>query len=262
LHSGPGTTILSGSNSYSGGTTVSGGTLVLASSSALPTGNALTVGTAGTLQIARSTGNVSYLATAGSLNNTGVVDISNNAIDIQNASANIGTITAQIAAAYNGGAWNGNVAGGVITSSAAASDTTHLTAVGIATGFGSFNAQGTTVSVNPQDVLIKYTYYGDTNLDGRVDGSDYSRIDNGVLQGLTGWQNGDFNYDGVINGSDYTLIDNAFNTQGAQLSAEVASATSQIAGAGVTSAVPEPASLGLFALGAAGLLGRRGRRHR
>jgi hypothetical protein len=65
------------------------------------------------------------------------------------------------------------------------------------------------------DVLIRYTFYGDANLDGHVDGSDYSRIDNGYLTHASGWFNGDFNYDGTINGSDYTLIDNAFNTQGA-----------------------------------------------
>jgi hypothetical protein len=79
-------------------------------------------------------------------------------------------------------------------------------------------------SVTSTDVLVKYTYYGDANLDGKVDGSDYARIDNGYLTHATGWNNGDFNYDGVINGSDYTLIDNAFNIQGAAIpSASVAS---------------------------------------
>jgi len=67
-------------------------------------------------------------------------------------------------------------------------------------------------------VMVKYTYYGDANLDGKVDGSDYSRIDNGFLTHASGWYNGDFNYDSSVNGSDYTLIDNAFNTQAASLS--------------------------------------------
>jgi hypothetical protein len=114
---------------------------------------------------------------------------------------------------------------------------------------------------------VKYTYFGDANLDGKVDGSDYSRIDNAYLYNrthptapLTGWFNGDFNYDGVINGSDYTLIDNAFNTQGALIASEIAAPTAQIAGDSGASAVPEPATLGLLGLGALGLLSRRRRR--
>ncbi len=87
-----------------------------------------------------------------------------------------------------------------------------------------------------------------------------------VLQG--GWFNGDFNYDGKINGDDYSLIDNAFNTQGsvslAGISAGptemIATNTSQIAGASV-SAVPEPTTLGMLGIGAAGLLTRRRRRN-
>jgi uncharacterized repeat protein (TIGR03803 family) len=75
-------------------------------------------------------------------------------------------------------------------------------------------------SVTTTDVLIKFTYYGDTNLDGSVTAQDYLAIDNAFSYNaanpttpLTGWNNGDFNYDGVINGDDYTLIDNAFNSQ-------------------------------------------------
>jgi hypothetical protein len=78
--------------------------------------------------------------------------------------------------------------------------------------------------VTTTDVLVKYTYYGDTDLNGGVDGSDYTRIDNGFLNHLTGWSNGDLNYDGIINGSDYTLIDNAYNMQGAALAAQIAPA--------------------------------------
>jgi hypothetical protein len=114
--------------------------------------------------------------------------------------------------------------------------------------------------------LFKYTYYDDTDLKGYVDGTDYSRIDNAYLANqdhpneYTGWYNGDFNYDGVIDGSDYTLIDNAFNTQGANLSAQIAASTAQIAAP--AAAVPEPASLGFLAIGTIALLGRRNHRHR
>jgi hypothetical protein len=116
---------------------------------------------------------------------------------------------------------------------------------------------------------VKYTYYGDANLDGKVDASDYSRIDNGYLNQLTGWFNGDFNYDGAVDGSDYTLIDNAFNTQAAQLSGEIAEplavATSQIAGSKtdfgqLSRAVPEPGVISLLGISIPGLLRRRNRR--
>jgi hypothetical protein len=122
-----------------------------------------------------------------------------------------------------------------VDSSSAATNTTHLTALGVelnnngsgqplfgtGTALGLFDGQSPAIT----DVLVKYTYYGDANLDGKIDASDYSRIDNGFLNHLTGWSNGDINYDGVINGSDYTLIDNAFNMQGATLAAEMFTAT-------------------------------------
>ncbi len=73
-------------------------------------------------------------------------------------------------------------------------------------------------TVSAGDVLVKYTFYGDADLDGQVTGDDYALIDNAFnsqsgAHPLSGWFNGDFNYDGIINGDDYTLIDNAFNTQ-------------------------------------------------
>jgi hypothetical protein len=135
------------------------------------------------------------------------------------------------------------IASGSIFSSAARADTTHLTALGIMQN----STDGTPVgpvmynsfdnlTVVDTDVILKYTYWGDTNLDGRVDAADYSRIDNGYLRQLSGWNNGDFNDDGAVNGSDYTLIDNAFNTQGAVLTAEIANAqpTSMFANSGLT----------------------------
>ena len=181
----------------------------------------------------------------------GKIDIGNNDLDVQNGVSS--TIFNAIATAYAAG-WN---SGSGITSSVAAADSTHLTAVGMASGLTSFDGQ----TVSPSDVLVKFTYFGDANLDGKVDGSDYSRIDNGYLKNLTGWNNGDFDYDGVINGSDYTLIDNAFNTQGAALSASLAGptadVTAEIVGSG---AVPEPSTLILLGATGAGLLGRS-RRH-
>ncbi len=262
------------SNNYSGGTFVNTGTLILASANALPTNSALNISGGAIVQVANHTTNANFVPTVSVLSNNGTIDLTNNALVIHNlntSSGNVNGTTAaaviftQIQNAYNNGAWNGtNASSGVITSTQAANDSTHLTAVGYVTGYtGSFeNVSG---GVTASDVLVKYTYYGDATLDGTVDGSDYSRIDNGYLAGASGWFNGDFNYDGHIDGSDYTLIDNAFNTQGANIASEIANpsavATAQIAGSGAgTSAVPEPTTLGLLGLGAIGLLGRRRRK--
>jgi endonuclease/exonuclease/phosphatase family metal-dependent hydrolase len=198
----------------------------------------------------------------------GKLDLTANDLDIQHG--NLANLTNQIREGFNSGTWNGTAG---ITSTAAAANTGHLTALGIiqnsANGtpsgtpiYGSGTALGLFDGANPadSDVLVEYTYFGDANLDGQVDGSDYTLIDNGFNQKLTGWYNGDFNYDGKVDGSDYTLIDNAFNTQGGNLSstALIAASTAQIA---PTSAVPEPADLAItFGAAALALLNRRRRR--
>ncbi|MBC7783958.1 MAG: hypothetical protein H7144_08960, partial [Burkholderiales bacterium] len=90
----------------------------------------------------------------------------------------------------------------------------------------------------PNDsVLVKYTWRGDTNLDGVVNGSDYALADTGFSGGTSGgWFYGDVNYDGAVNGSDYALIDTGFSSQSGPL--------------------PEPASLGALAVSALCLLRR------
>ena len=67
--------------------------------------------------------------------------------------------------------------------------------------------------VDGNSVLIKYTYYGDTDFNGKVDFDDYSRIDFGFNQHRTGWLNGDFDGNGQVDFDDYSLIDRAFNIQ-------------------------------------------------
>jgi hypothetical protein len=156
---------------------------------------------------------------------TGELDITNNNVIVHNG--NLATLTSEISSGLNlanGGYWNG----GGITSSSAAVATGHLTSVGILVNnnagspiYGASSALGLFDGVSPglADVLLKYTYYGDANLDGKVDGSDYTLVDHGFAGKLSGWYNGDFDYNTTVNGSDYTLIDNDFNTQGAKVTA-------------------------------------------
>lgn len=74
---------------------------------------------------------------------------------------------------------------------------------------GTFSGQ----AVDGTTVLVKYTWSGDADLNGRVNFDDYVRTDNGFNNHLPGWINGDFDYNGGVNFDDYVLIDLAFNTQ-------------------------------------------------
>ena len=68
--------------------------------------------------------------------------------------------------------------------------------------------------VSSGDALVMYTWGGDANLDGTLNGDDYFQIDSHFNQDGTifGYFNGDFNYDGSINGDDYFIIDSNWNT--------------------------------------------------
>jgi hypothetical protein len=149
-----------------------------------------------------------------SVDSTSTLNLTDN--DLVDQDGSLSSITAMVKSGFNApsGYWNGYG----IQSSVAVQG--RLFALGISqpSSAGTFDNE----SVTPADVEIRYTYYGDADLNGHVNSVDYPFIDNGFLKHLTGWNNGDFNYDNVVNGSDYTLIDNAFNTQSASLDALIA----------------------------------------
>jgi hypothetical protein len=218
-----------------------------------------------TLHTNRSVLTVGSLSLSGTTSNwTSTLDLGSNDLIVQNG--NLQTVLNQVKQGYSNGSWQGS---GGILSSAAAADPSHLTTLGTILNHGANGSSIYTtfdgVSVSTSDVLVKYTYYGDANLDGVVDGSDYTLIDNGYNAGLTGWLNGDFNGDGKVDATDYSLIDAAYLSHNASLAAELANplaqSTAEIAGVS-TSAVPEPASLTLLGFGAVGLLSRRKSRQR
>ena len=115
--------------------------------------------------------------------------------------------------------WNGTG----ITSSAARDHIQQLTALGMIDNndingkIGNLdNLEGEAVDVT--SILVKYTWWGDANLDGVVDSNDYDMIDTTWLLGPDAdgyrWAIGDFNYDGVLNSNDYDKIDTAWLLSG------------------------------------------------
>src|SRR3954454_4978409 len=127
-------------------------------------------------------------------------------------------VAQQIAAARNGGTWNQPG----ITSSSAKAQASHATTLGVLGGAEFKSVAGALATFNgfsvaDGDTLVKYTWYGDTDFNGRVNFDDYVRTDNGFNNHLSGWLNGDFDGNNTVNFDDYVLIDLAFNTQSGTL---------------------------------------------
>ncbi|HUS92835.1 MAG TPA: PEP-CTERM sorting domain-containing protein, partial [Phycisphaerae bacterium] len=92
-------------------------------------------------------------------------------------------------------------------------------------------------------VLLQVSLYGDSNFDGKVDAGDFAVLE--AEFGLAGdWRHGDFNDDSIVDHLDY-LIWKEFAGRSYD---------------GPGSTIPEPATLVLLAVGAAGVLARRRRR--
>ena len=116
-----------------------------------------------------------------------------------------------IVASRADGVWTGT---GGIVSSIAAMNTDHLLGLAILLNdkgdstpvYSTFDGE----SVGINDILIKYTYNGDADLNGQIDADDYFQIDNGFSRKLVGYRNGDFDFNKSVDADDYFLIDRAF----------------------------------------------------
>jgi chitinase len=185
--------------------TVTGGSLVFNSSQHLA-GLTVSGGAAGFSSAA-----VSDVLTVNSLNlSGGPFNLGSNGLIVDySGTTPLSTIRGYLASGFNAGAWNGSG----IQSSSAAGDSTHLHAIGYAEastlGVSNFMGQ----NVDTTAVLVRYTRYGDNNLDGAVDiGNDFSLL----LDGLSGataaaWVTGDYTFDGRVDlGNDFNLFLRSF----------------------------------------------------
>jgi hypothetical protein len=168
------------------------------------------------------TNTLTLLTTAGE----GTLDLKDNDLIVR--SGDLGTwngsqytgITGLLTQARAGGSWTGPG----ITSSLASTSGSFKT-LGIASASQVFGIAATQTgtfdgeTITGAAILVKYTYGGDANLDGRINIDDYGRIDSqvGLSGSAFGWYNGDFNYDGKINIDDYGIIDSGVGAQGPAL---------------------------------------------
>jgi fibronectin-binding autotransporter adhesin len=116
------------------------------------------------------------------------------------------------------------------------------------------------VPVDSNSIVAKFTFYGDLDLNGKVNIDDYNLFAYYIGAGhnpgptYTTWMTGDLNYDGLINVNDYNLFTYGYSHQGVVLSAD-----EQITN---WAPIPEPATLTLLTLGGLIALAKRRRNSR
>jgi hypothetical protein len=164
-----------------------------------------------------------------SLDPNSTLDMENNDLIIHTGSsdANGYTLLASVQAmAYgpgggrNGGLWSGKRLTSTVAKNQDASDGGESVQLGVVdnadmgVAFSSWKIGNASEAIGSNDLLIKYTYTGDFNLDGKVDGADYNifalNYDAGASTG-NDWALGDTNDDGLLNGQDYNNFSFDFN---------------------------------------------------
>ena len=170
---------------------------------------ALTVNAGGRARIAAGGSNVLRLG-ALTVTGTGALDLTNNAVilDYDGGSPLLTTVLPLVTSGYAGGTWTG--AG--ITSSTAAATANRAVGYGEASAvFSTFPATFAGQSVDNTTVLLRYTRYGDANLDQQVNLQDFNRLaGNFGATGTALWTQGNFNFDNQVNLQDFNRLASNF----------------------------------------------------
>ena len=258
---GAGTLRISGAQSHAVGSTlnISAGNLILNSN-------------AGTAASGATAASSSLALTIGGSGSKTVLGSSQDLKELTISTANAGTQGVDLASPAAAGAFN---ALRVYSSNLAATKAALNAAVANARtnpGDGIFDSTphaGAAIGVaqiadahGDQHVEVRATKLGDLNLDGQVSISDFLDLAS-HFGSAGGWQEGDLNYDGSITISDFLdLASNFGSTYSGEIFPINAEDQQKLASfaASIGASVPEPGTMGLIAVGAFGLLGRRRRR--
>jgi hypothetical protein len=163
---------------------------------------ALNIGAGGYVRLEDAGGRVLRIQNALSINATGRLDLRNNVLirDYSGASPML-VIKDWIKSAWNGGWWNSY---GITTTLGNAS-TLGLgygeASVVLGPGGGTFMGE----VVDGTTVLVRYTRYGDSNLDGKVDIIDLGKVGT-HWQSSGWWTEGDSNYGGFVDIVDLGMV--------------------------------------------------------
>lgn len=140
------------------------------------------------------------------------VDLTNGYF-VRRNSTNLAFYNARITTGYNAGAWNGL---GFDSSTAAGSVLSD--ALGLAQGSAIFGPGGGSIdgiALAANDIMIRYTLDGDTDLDADVDLDDFNRLASNFGANSRSWVQGNFNYDplGAVDLDDFNLLAGSFGSQ-------------------------------------------------
>jgi hypothetical protein len=145
---------------------------------------------------------------------SGAINLTNNdmIVDYSGASV-IDDIRTQLTSGHGGGTWNGLG----INTATGAGNSQHNTGLGYAEATDLFTAFPSTFSGEPIDntaVLVKYTFYGDSDLNGGVDLLDFNRLASSFGLNNKRWINGDSDYNLTVNLIDFNRLASAFGQGG------------------------------------------------
>jgi hypothetical protein len=113
----------------------------------------------------------------------------------------------------------GNCTGpGGFTRATAAADPAHVTGVGYGSNaeLNKTSFEGVT-GLASADVLVKFTYYGDSDLSGATTLDDFTLFLNGYQNSGSLWSRGDYDFSGLVTLDDFTLFLKGYQQQGSPL---------------------------------------------